>query len=109
MLQFLDTRDHGCKLPGAGAEVDTHLRGLLKNVALARGTRNQEAASVAGQLRVNVVVGSGVLHNRADMDAAFVSECALADEGQVVAVRDVCKLSHKTRRVGQKRKRIRSQ
>src|SRR4030095_1560715 len=100
VLQFLDSRDDGFKLSNAAGEVDTHLGGLVKNVALAREIRNQHPASVAGQLRVNVLVGGWVLHNRADVNAAFVRECALPDERQVIAVRDIRKLSDKTGRVG---------
>ena len=57
---------------------------LVLDVAAAGKIAQQHALTVADELGLHVLIGRGVLHHRADVDAAFVRERALADERLIV-------------------------
>ena len=62
---------------------------LVEDVAAAGEVADQDALAVADGFRRDVLVGGGVLEDGADVHAALVGEGALADEGLVVAQRQV--------------------
>ena len=62
---------------------------LVDDVAAAGEIADQDALAVADELGLDVLVGGGVLQDGADVHAALVGEGALADEGLVVAQRQV--------------------
>ena len=62
---------------------------LVEDVAAAGEIAHQHALAVADRFGRDVLVGGGILQDGADVDAAFVREGALADEGLVVAQRQI--------------------
>ena len=62
---------------------------LVNHVAAAGKIADQHALAVADQFGRDVFVGGGILHHRADVDAAFVGEGALADIRLIAAQRQV--------------------
>ncbi len=62
---------------------------LVDDVAAAGEVAHQDALAVADEFGLDVLVGGGVLEHGADVHAALVGEGALADEGLVVAQRQV--------------------
>ena len=62
---------------------------LVDDVAAAGEVADQDALAVADEFGLDVLVGGGVLEYGADVHAALVGEGALADEGLVVAQRQV--------------------
>ena len=62
---------------------------LVDDVAAAGEIADEHALPVADELGRDVFVGGGILHDGADVDAAFVREGALADERLVFAQRQV--------------------
>ena len=68
---------------------------LVHDVAAAGEVADQDALAVADEFRLDVFVGGGILQDRADVHAALVGEGALADEGLVVAQRQIGQLAMK--------------
>ena len=62
---------------------------LVDDVAAAGKIADQHALAIADGFGLDVLVGGGILQHGADVDAAFVGEGALADEGLVVAQRQI--------------------
>ena len=97
--------DGGQKLQDEGVvfiQVETEFPGLVKDVALAREVGQQHPPDIAHGLRGDVLVGEGVFHHGADMDAGLVGKGAVAHVGLVGTRRLVDRLRDE---VGQGRER----
>ena len=68
---------------------DAVLLELVENVGPAREVAEQDALAVADGFGRDMLVGRGILEDRADVDAALVREGAVADVGLLVAQRQV--------------------
>ena len=74
---------------------------LVDDVAAAGEVADQDALAVADELRLDVLVGGGILQHGADVDATLVGEGALTDEGLVVAQRKVGQFGDEAADAGQ--------
>jgi hypothetical protein len=81
MLELLDLLDQPADVAIETVEIEAELLGLVEDVGAAREIGDQHPLAVADQLRIDVLVGLGVLAHGGDVHAALVGEGALADEG----------------------------
>ena len=74
---------------------------LVDDVAAAGEVADQHALAIADQFGLDVLVGGGVFQHGADVHAALVGEGALADEGLVVAQRQIGEFGDEAADAGQ--------
>ncbi|MNZ65006.1 hypothetical protein D3C78_831870 [compost metagenome] len=78
MLELLDLVHDELRFFIVGVDVQTELLGFGDDVALSGKLGDQNTLLIPDKLRLNMLVGFGVLHNGGYMNATFVSEGCIA-------------------------------
>src|SRR5512142_757987 len=104
VLESFDLPEDAGEFGAVLRERYAQLCGLLKDVALSRHVRHEDAPPVPDEFRGNMFIGQGALCNGVHVHPALVRKSAVADVGLPLAVRQVRKFIHIPGQVPQLRK-----